>query len=100
MFGKIRQFNKNLSNSGQSLMEYILLLAIVTGFLVFAVKALNQKDLSGKFSSIISEKYKRTYQFGHPDVKDFGERDGPYYHARFSEGSQNFRIFINPKSKR
>lgn len=87
------KFRRN--ESGQGTIEYILLLAILSGLLVFLSDFLLGLKLDVKITEKMKEDFQRAYQYGHPEAKGYDEGDGPELHPRAS-GGRNFRIFINP----
>lgn len=79
--------------SGQAMMEYILLLAIVVSFYVIVAKGLTEMGISEKLMRPLTESFASAYQYGHPKAKGYDD-GGPEYHPRAVEGGTNFRIFI------
>ena len=86
---------KRKRQSGQSLLEYVLLMMVIAGFGGLAVglmpRALNALE------SPIRKKYKRIYQQGFEDACGYDDTDPPCTgtpnnHIRVSEG-HNFRLF-------
>lgn len=92
---------KNVSlvknEEGQAITEYILLLAIIVGFVFVVFRGLDQMGFARKLTRPIHEEFARAYQYGHP--RALGPDDGgPRHHPRFLSGDDtNFRIFINPR---
>lgn len=81
--------------SGQAVIEYILLLATVVS-VYFAVAAwVNQYGLAQKMISPISTDFAATYQFGDPKGAGF-DSDTPKRHPRIEDCEGCFRLFINP----
>ena len=81
-------------NSGQAVLEYILLLAIVVSLYTILMKGLMNSNAMNALKKPLEKDFKYTYQYGHPEAR--GQNDGgpkfiPQYHD-----PQNFRIFINP----
>lgn len=83
--------------SGQAMLEYILLLAIVAGFVVIVFRGLDEIALQDSILEPLQKQYAHVYQFGHEKAKGFGESGGPIMHPRIppSAADGNFRIFIN-----
>jgi len=84
------------SESGQTVMEYILLLAIVVGFISIVRQGLTDYAIIPNLSQMVSRDFKAAYQYGHPKTK--GPEDGPERHIRFTQGG-NFRMFLNPRER-
>lgn len=81
--------------SGQALVEYILLLAIIVGIYMLVVKGFSEYQIAKKLTARITGPFTRTYRYGHPQTR--GYEDGtPKKHPRVPVGEDNFRIFINP----
>lgn len=82
--------------SGQAVIEYVLMLAIaLTAFLVVA-RGLSVLKVEERLMRPLSQSYAKTYQYGHPEASGYGDEDGPKRHPRaVVPGSDNFRIFIN-----
>jgi hypothetical protein len=89
------------SEEGQSIMEYILLLAIVVFFVGIIFDGLRNFKLVEKVvKQPLQEHYARVYRYGNSKAK--GYEDGtPELHPRIEDPrDNNFRIFINPRSTR
>ncbi len=83
------------SESGQSLVEYILLLMIVVSAYTAIMKLLGNTPVLTALKKPFTQDYKYTYDYGHADAR--GQSDGgPIYIPQCSAADQNFRIFINP----
>ncbi len=80
------------NESGQSVIEYILLLAIVVGFFYSVFGAIRSWGLPDKFFGAYRETYASAYQFGDPRTRQRGS-DYEYHPRVFSNGQGNFRIF-------
>ncbi|MCC7441633.1 MAG: hypothetical protein IT285_08370 [Bdellovibrionales bacterium] len=83
-------------NSGQTTVEYILVLAVVVSFFVIVQRGLLDSGAMGKLGNITSRGFKQAYEFGHPRALGPDE-GGPEKHIRIPEGN-NFRMFINPRA--
>ncbi len=80
--------------SGQAVVEYILLLAIVTSIFIVVSKGLTRAGLTKLLMKPLREDFSRAYQYGHPKALGFDD-GGPKNHPR-AEGENSFRLFINP----
>ncbi|MBN21629.1 MAG: hypothetical protein CL678_10120 [Bdellovibrionaceae bacterium] len=83
------------NQSGQVLVEYILLASIIAIVALGLINALNQMNLIQEILRPIKNQYAATYRYGHPKAKGFENGEEPKHHAmaRVPEG-ENFRIFI------
>jgi hypothetical protein len=95
---------KRNGRSGQSLIEYVLLVAIVVMLFSFVMKRLADGDAMARLKRPFTEEFKFTYRYGHPEAR--GHEDGgpvniPQYQpaGNASGGDHNFRIFLNPSKK-
>lgn len=82
----VKEQNLVQDESGQSILEYILLLAIVTSLVLLAMVGLDKIGLQQKLMSPIQEKFAQIYQYGHKDGEKHNPKD-----AR--------RIFMSPVLK-
>lgn len=81
------------SESGQTTIEYVLLLAIVVGFFVTLMTAFKSFGLQRKLMAPLQGSFARTYQYGHPEALGYDD-GGPKRHPRAAQtGNGNFRIF-------
>lgn len=87
---------KQSNESGQAVIEYVLMLAIaLTGFLVVA-RGLSVLKIEERLMRPLSVTYAKTYRYGHPEASGYEDEEGPKRHPRISiPGTDNFRIFIN-----
>ena len=90
------------SQSGQAVIEYILLLSIVVIASVLLKNFLQKQTFSTKLIDNLKNEFARSYRYGHPMAKGFDNdapysKDGPSMHPRIVE-SGNFRIFYNPRA--
>lgn len=87
--------------SGQAVMEYILLLAIIVSIYTLIINGLMGSNAVTALKKPLEKDYKYTYRYGHPKAR--GQEDGgPLFIPQKYEPSgqtQNFRIFINPPIK-
>ncbi len=91
-----------INDRGQAVLEYTILLAIVVSTYVLFSKWLQSTDLADRLAKPLTNQYKYTYQYGHPQAR--GSQGGPKYIPQYVAPSgggdeQNFRIFINPPIK-
>ena len=82
------------NESGQAVMEYVLLLVIVTMVFLVVLRGIEGLDLMTKLMRPLQQTFARTYQYGHPEAKGFDD-GGPEKHAR-ARGGDNFRLFMSP----
>lgn len=84
------------SKSGQAVLEYILLLAIVVMIFSAFIKQLSERDWFDRLSYPITHQFKYAYQYGHPDAR--GVEDGGQ--KNIAQHPESFRIFLNPTIER
>jgi hypothetical protein len=93
----IKPLNLDLQSgpeSGQAIVEYVLLLAILVSMFSLVLGKLNNSDAFAKMKKPLEKDFAYTYRYGHPLAR--GQEDGgPKYISQYS-GGENFRIFINP----
>ena len=81
--------------SGQAVMEYILLLAIVIGLYTAVLDQLSQTNALDALKKPLTQDFVYTYRYG--NIKARGQNDGgPLYIPQQHDPDKNFRIFINP----
>jgi hypothetical protein len=86
------------SISGQAVVEYILLLAIVVSIFAALLGKLASSDALTAMKTPFTVDYKYTYQYGYSKAR--GQTDGgPLYIPQYHDDEKNFRIFINPSSQ-
>ena len=91
--------HKPLQNeSGQAVIEYVLLIAVVVTAFVLVMQWVTDIGLAQKLTKPITGTFAATYRYGHPKAKGF-EDGAPENHPRAVGGENNFRIFINPAVK-
>ncbi len=85
-----------MSRSGQALLEYVILLAIVVSLFVTMTKRLSESNVFARLQKPFQEEFARAYRYGHPDAR--GQDDGgPVNLPQYDDtDGRNFRIFINP----
>jgi Flp pilus assembly pilin Flp len=86
------------NESGQAVVEYILLLAVVASVYILMGKALASSGLGNLLMTPITGDFARTYQYGRHDALGFDD-GGPKNHPRARGGDGNFRLFINPETQ-
>ena len=84
------------SQSGQAVIEYVLLVSIVVSFYVIMSVAMNKLKLADKILAAMSGPYKSAYQFGDVEAK---VEDGQYTRHPMINGNGGSRIFVNPAIK-
>lgn len=82
-------------NSGQAVLEYILLLSIVISLYTAMLGLLSKSNVMLALKKPLEKDFKFTYQYGHPKARGQNDGGGPLYIPQHHE-DQNFRIFINP----
>lgn len=81
--------------SGQAVVEYIMLLAIVTSIFILVSRGLTQAGLTKLMMKPLQENFARAYQYGDPAALGYDD-GGPKNHPRAYEGENSFRLFLNP----
>jgi hypothetical protein len=83
------------SESGQAVIEYVLLLAIIIFLYTLVLERLAGSNGFEVMKKPLTQDFKYTYRYGHPEAR--GQTDGgPKLIPQHHEPAQNFRIFINP----
>jgi len=81
--------------SGQAVVEYILLLAIVVGIYSLLLNTLSQSNAINAMKKPFTQDFTYTYRYG--NAKARGQTDGgPLNIPQEHDAEKNFRIFINP----
>ena len=80
-----------MKTSGQAVMEYVLLLALVVMMFAGAMKVLEGRDWFEKLGRPLTKDFKNAYQTGHP------KSDGKVYVA---QDPANIRVFVNPQTEK
>ncbi len=88
------------NQSGQAMVEYILLLLVVVGGFLVLSKGMERMGVTQVLTTPITQNFAMAYKYGHPKAKGFDEGT-PENHPRISGagGGNNFRMFINPRNK-
>lgn len=96
----MKQISNSLNQKGQAITEYILLLVIISGLFLAAIKGIKKLDLESKFKKQISKDFAHAYQYGHPLATGWEDPEGPQMHPRYpGPNGVNFRIILNPGPK-
>ncbi|MBI2712238.1 MAG: hypothetical protein HYX41_05175 [Bdellovibrio sp.] len=82
--------------SGQAVVEYILLTAIVVTFFMTLTKGLGKMGLGKLLTKPLKTTFAMAYKYGDTRAKGFDE-GSPRYHPRVVGGEGNLRIFILPE---
>lgn len=81
------------AESGQTALEYVVLLAIVVGFFMTLIAGMRTFGLQKRLLLPLQDTFAKTYQYGHPKALGYDD-GGPARHPRASQsGNGNFRIF-------
>lgn len=80
--------------SGQAVVEYVLLLAMVVSLYGMILGKLSETNALQKMKAPFEKEYKYTYEYGHPEAR--GQEDGGPLYIPQHHDQTNFRIFINP----
>ena len=83
------------SESGQGVVEYVLLLAIVVGFYMVVYNGMKRVRAGDLLMRPLTQGYASAYKYGHPRAKGFDEGT-PVNHPRAVVDGKN-RVFINPR---
>ncbi len=89
--------NTQSSQSGQAVVEYILLLSALVSMFVIIAQGVGRLDLAKRLSKPLTTDFAKAYQYG--DIKTTGPDDseGASNHAQAQvPKSDNFRIFLSP----
>lgn len=80
------------SKSGQALVEYVVLLAVVAGVIFLLFKQLPK--LFAALEAPLRKDYRFVYKYGDKDTRGFNDEGetGPVRHPRYSKPN-NFRLF-------
>ncbi|MGK5082903.1 hypothetical protein WDW37_06330 [Bdellovibrionota bacterium FG-1] len=88
----------NSDESGQAVIEYILLLSVVVMIYVALVGWMNRFGFMDKMTKPITTDFARAYQYGDPKAQGFDDGT-PKRHPRIQGCEECFRVFINPRFK-
>ena len=86
-----------INQSGQALVEYILLIAIVIGVYSAVLNTLGKSSGFELMKKPFTREYRYTYQYGNAKARG-QDNGGPTYLPQHHDPQNNFRIFINPPS--
>lgn len=78
------------------MIEYILLIAIVSAFSLSILRGIASFGLMEKLAEPLTKSYAATYKYGHPKAKGYDEGT-PENHPRAVTGGNATRLFINPQ---
>jgi len=84
------------NESGQAMVEYILLLAVIVMAGMLVQKGMKSLQIAKRLTSPLQKTFAATYQYGHPKAK--GGSDG-VFEMHPKADTKKFRIFINPAEK-
>lgn len=79
------------SEQGQAILEYILLISIVSVLFGVVLSGVGKLDIVGKLMKPLSGDFAHAYRYGHPKALGFDD-GGPQKHPR-ANGGDSFRIF-------
>lgn len=85
------------NQSGQAILEYVLMLSIVVSFFVTLMGLLRSMGIEQSINRSFTKEYAAAYRYGHPKAKGMDEGE-PQYHPRLESGDTSFRLFMNPKT--
>jgi len=85
------------NQSGQSSLEYILMVAIMVNVAIFVFNWFKQSQMDQKLMAPLNTAFANTYQYGHPLAQGFDNGNSPNAnHPRAVVGGK-VRLFINPR---
>jgi len=90
---------KNGSESGQAIIEYILLLSVLVGAFMILETGLKRLGIGAALLAPISDSFKWAYKYGHPKARGYDEGE-PKNHPRTVQGENDFRIFITREGRK
>ena len=76
---------------GQAVTEYVLLLAVVVMLFTVFVRYFEDGDAYDKITKPLTKDFKNAYQYGNP---------GSGGQKNIAQDPENFRIFMNPPTKK
>lgn len=83
------------SQSGQTVVEYVLLIVIMISLTTLLVRYL--PPTFARLEKLVKDKYLASYRYGDPLTRGWDE-GGPTLHPRaYEAGGRNFRIFRRTK---
>ena len=87
---------KRKNESGQAIIEYVLLLAIIATAFLVASRGLGKLGIADKLTRPVKQDFAAAYRYGHPKAKGSDEGGFELHPRAIAGGGNNFRIFINP----
>jgi len=93
---KVNESSGISGNSGQAIVEYVLLMAIVVYFFSIVIGGLKNMEFSNMMVNPVKKEFASAYCYGHPKAIGFDENGGPYMHPRAPGAT---RMFINPGTR-
>lgn len=89
---------RNRNQSGQTTIEYALLLALVAVIFTVVVQFMKDFDVANKIKDEATEDIRAAYKYGSPVARGYDEGQ-PKQHPRItappSAANDNFRMFLN-----
>lgn len=85
------QSQRRLRQQGQTLVEYVLLIVLIIGFV--GILARNMQRAVTLISSRVTGKFAMAYQLGDKDAKDISSGEFKKHPRANVSGGNNFRIF-------
>lgn len=93
MRSKCLPISVNPGESGQAILEYILLLAMIVGLSSLVFRGLRQMNLAGIMMGPMRGSFAKAYQSGDPRARGIDNPNGAYRHPRDTRGEESFRMF-------
>lgn len=88
---------KREAESGQAVVEYILITSMMVIFIVILTQMLARIGLGKKLSNPVQTTFAMAYKYGDPRAKGFAE-GGPRFHPKALPGENNGRMFVSPRT--
>ncbi len=85
----------DMNESGQSVIEYVLILSIIVSFYMGLVTVIDKARLAERLAGPVVGSYAKTYKYGNPTAKGYDE-GSPENHPRATADGK-VRLFINPR---
>jgi len=80
-----------MKQSGQAILEYVLLLAMVVVMFMGLMKVLEDRNWYQGLAAPLTKDFKNAYQYGHP--KADGQKN-------VAQDPASFRVFLNPTTNK